>query len=109
MEPWSWAGGTCNQEAQRMDAGGSKWRRESSGHGWESWAMVWGRRGGPERTESARGSRGAPEFKTSWFRGPMWGEGRRPILETNVDDVSSLAETEVKEGCPVCPPLKGKG
>jgi len=54
-------------------------------------------------------ARGAPEFKTSWFRGPMWGEGRRPILETNVDDVSSLAETEVKEGCPVCPPLKGKG
>lgn len=49
VEPWSWAAGTCTQEAQRMDAGGSKWRSESSGHSWETQAMVRVRHGGPER------------------------------------------------------------
>ena len=75
MEPWSWAGGTCTQEAQRIDAGGSKWRRESWGTAgrarqWCGEDMV-----GLSAQRVLEAASGPPEFKTSWFRGLMCGEG----------------------------------
>lgn len=71
--------GSGYQEAQRMDAGGNKWRRE-----------LRTRLGGPESMglsaqESARGSKGGTRVQDVPVQGPMWGEGDGLTAGTKAD------------------------